>query len=121
MGIFAGSGRTADQSELASYFGREIQRSSGTGRPHDVPRRYLTLSGERAAVCVMNVAIADAAIACWDAKYRYVFWRPITAIRGGDTDGNPSTDVETNVGTVARLTYLPVLPLIRNIHLDIQA
>jgi hypothetical protein len=34
---------------------------------------------------------ADAAIACFDAKYHYSFWRPYTAIRGADTDGNPAT------------------------------
>ncbi len=38
------------------------------------------------------VAVADAAIGCWDAKYHYHFWRPVTAIRAGDTDGNPATE-----------------------------
>jgi len=37
------------------------------------------------------VAGADAAIACWDAKYAFNFWRPITAIRNADVDDNPST------------------------------
>jgi membrane-associated phospholipid phosphatase len=40
--------------------------------------------------------MADAGIACWDGKYRYVFWRPITAIRLGDTDGNDGTDPDPN-------------------------
>lgn len=39
----------------------------------------------------LNVAVADAAIAVWDAKYHYVFWRPVTAIPLADTDGNPAT------------------------------
>jgi PAP2 superfamily len=39
----------------------------------------------------LNVAMADAAIACWDAKYTYVFWRPVTAIPLAATDGNPAT------------------------------
>jgi|KBSMisStandDraft_5_1062788.scaffolds.fasta_scaffold51962_1 PAP2 superfamily len=39
----------------------------------------------------LNVAIADAAIACYDAKYAYVFWRPVTAIPLAATDGNPNT------------------------------
>jgi hypothetical protein len=33
---------------------------------------------------LLNLAMADATIACWDAKYRHVFWRPITAIRTVD-------------------------------------
>jgi hypothetical protein len=46
---------------------------------------------ERARVlALVNVAMADAAIGCWDAKYRYVYWRPITAIPAAD-DGNPDT------------------------------
>jgi len=39
----------------------------------------------------LNLAIADAAIGCWDAKYTFVFWRPVTAIPLADTDGNPAT------------------------------
>jgi hypothetical protein len=42
----------------------------------------------------MNISMADAAIACWDSKYRYVAWRPATAIRLGDTDGNSLTAPE---------------------------
>jgi hypothetical protein len=38
------------------------------------------------------VAFADALIACWDAKYAFTFWRPITAIRQGHADGNDRTE-----------------------------
>jgi hypothetical protein len=41
---------------------------------------------------LLNIALADAAIVCWDAKYLYNFWRPITAIQEADTDGNPLTE-----------------------------
>ncbi len=41
---------------------------------------------------LLNMAICDASIAVFDAKYFYQFWRPVTAIRAGDTDGNPKTD-----------------------------
>jgi hypothetical protein len=37
------------------------------------------------------LAATNAAIACWEAKYHYVFWRPVTAIPLADTDGNPAT------------------------------
>ena len=33
-------------------------------------------------------------IACWDAKYAYPFWRPITAIQLAGTDGNPATTAD---------------------------
>jgi hypothetical protein len=38
-----------------------------------------------------GVTFADGLIACFDAKYTYTFWRPVTAIRAGDTDGNDAT------------------------------
>jgi hypothetical protein len=37
-------------------------------------------------------AVTNALIACWDAKYTYMFWRPVTAIPAGDTDGNAKTE-----------------------------
>ena len=37
-------------------------------------------------------AVTNALIAAWDAKYTYMFWRPVTAIRAGDTDGNSETE-----------------------------
>jgi hypothetical protein len=41
---------------------------------------------------VVTMAMMDAAIAIFDAKYTYEFWRPITAIRNGDIDDNPATE-----------------------------
>jgi hypothetical protein len=38
---------------------------------------------------MLNVTMADAAIACWDSKFRYVFWRPVTAIQQSGPDGTP--------------------------------
>lgn len=48
-----------------------------------------------------NVAAADAAITVWDSKIHYNFWRPYTAIREGDIDGNPKT--------AGDVTWLPLL------------
>ncbi len=40
---------------------------------------------------LLGMATADAMVAVFDAKYHYEFWRPVTAIRNGDLDGNPNT------------------------------
>jgi hypothetical protein len=53
---------------------------------------------------LLNLAMADGYIASWEAKYHYKFWRPITAIRLGDTDGNPRTEVDTT-WTPLQFTY----------------
>jgi hypothetical protein len=44
----------------------------------------------------VSQAADDAAIAVMDAKYQYNFWRPITAIRNGDIDGNDATEREAS-------------------------
>ena len=45
---------------------------------------------------LLNMAMADAYIACWNAKYFYNFWRPYTAIRAAATDGNDKTTADPN-------------------------
>ena len=51
----------------------------------------------------MNVAFVDAAIACWDTKYTYDFWRPVTAIQNADQDNNAATTVDFSGNAVARV------------------
>ena len=41
-----------------------------------------------------NIVTTDAGIACFDSKFFYQFWRPITAIRNADKDGNPDTTAD---------------------------
>jgi hypothetical protein len=52
---------------------------------------------------LLNIAMADATIAAWDAKFFYNFWRPVTAIRLADTDRNRSTSPDP--------TWLPLRSL----------
>ncbi len=54
--------------------------------------RHRTLVENAHLFAVLHIAMADSSIAAWDAKYRYVFWRPVTAISSLDDDGNASTD-----------------------------
>jgi hypothetical protein len=42
------------------------------------------------------VSTADSVIASYESKYYFGFWRPITAIRAADTDGNPDTEADPN-------------------------
>jgi hypothetical protein len=53
-------------------------------------RRDTSLSENARLFALLNIAIADAGIACWDAKYFYSFWRPVTAIRLDATAPDPS-------------------------------
>ena len=51
---------------------------------------------------VLNLSFADSTITFYDAKYHYLLWRPVTAIRLADTDGNPAT--------VGDPTWTPLAP-----------
>jgi hypothetical protein len=62
---------------------------------------HLSLADSARLFAQVNVASADAFIASFDAKYTYNFWRPVTAIRAADTDGNPKT--------VADSTWTPLI------------
>jgi hypothetical protein len=88
MGSFSGSGRSSDQSELALFWAGNTPLYWNRIAVQIMKQRSLSLVQEARLFARLNVSMADAAIACWDSKYRYVFWRPITAIRDSAT-ANP--------------------------------
>ncbi|MFP8958008.1 vanadium-dependent haloperoxidase [Natrialbaceae archaeon A-CW3] len=45
---------------------------------------------------LLSLVLADAGISCWEAKYMFGFWRPRTAIRDADRDGNPDTELDSD-------------------------
>ena len=42
-------------------------------------------------LAMVHVSAADSLVGCWEAKFHYLFWRPLHAIQRADTDGNPDT------------------------------
>jgi membrane-associated phospholipid phosphatase len=95
MGVYSGSLRTDDQSELVLFWAGNAPVTWNRVASDLSASRGLSLTQNAHLFALLNLAMADAGIACWDSKYRYVYWRPITAIRLGDTDGNASTDPDT--------------------------
>jgi PAP2 superfamily len=92
IGVLSGSLRTVDRSELALFWQGNTPLYWNRIAAQISVKLGLALT-ENAHLCaLLNVSLADAAIACWDCKYRYVFWRPITAIRTGLTpaDADPT-------------------------------
>jgi hypothetical protein len=83
--------RTADQTATAFFW------FEGFANWNDIARTVIArqdLNPWRAAriLALMNFALADSGIACLDAKYRFRFWRPYTAIRRAGEDGNDRTE-----------------------------
>ena len=84
--------RTADQTEIG-YFWNDSGPLLWQNALRFISRNYLNDVGDAARMFALaDTALADAQIACWDSKYFYNFWRPITAIRLGAENGNPGTD-----------------------------
>lgn len=92
FGAKNGSSRSQDQTNEALWWyefaeGIWNRIASVLARQHD-----LKLYPAARMFALVNMGIADAYVAIWDAKRFYDRWRPYTAIRAGDTDGNQATD-----------------------------
>jgi hypothetical protein len=93
--------RTADQSQIAQFWYGQTGTYTATGYWNQIAQEVAVQQGNSLVqnarlFALLNLTEADAAIAVWDTKYTYNFWRPITAIRNADTDGNPDTIADPN-------------------------
>jgi hypothetical protein len=84
--------RSAEQTEIARFWEYSLPPIY-----HGVVRSVAHMPGREAAqnarmLAAVSQAMDDAMIAVFDAKYHYNFWRPTTAIRNGDMDGNDATE-----------------------------
>jgi hypothetical protein len=86
-----GSRRTAEQTETARFWTELVQQQYNRTLRDLVTRLGLDLREAARALALGSTVIADSFIACWDAKYAYGYWRPVTAIPAGHTDGNRRT------------------------------
>jgi len=91
VGEFNSSVRTADQTEAALFWAGTALTLWNRVAVANAVRRHTTLSQNARLLALLNVAMADAGISCWEGKYFFEFWRPITAIRLASTDSNPDT------------------------------
>jgi len=90
-GVALGSLRTPAQTETARFFTDVTIGPMHAGLRDLATRQMLDISDSARLFAAVNLSVGDAAIAVWDGKFHYGWWRPITAIREADTDGNPST------------------------------
>ncbi len=96
LGSKTSATRTADQTQIAQFW----VDGPGTATPpghwfqiaRDVANQRGNTPAERVRLfALIGMAVCDAGICAWDNKYTYEDWRPITAIRNADNDGNPDT------------------------------
>ena len=102
LGALNGSTRTDAQTELGRFYAANPIPMLNKSLRDIVMRKGLSITKAARLFAMTSVSGADALIACWDDKAHYNFWRPITAIRLANTDGNPAT--------TAQADWLPFLP-----------
>ncbi len=109
--------RSLEQTDLATYWAYD-----GTPSLCAPPRLYnqlamhladqLQTSGDPAALArllaLTNTAMADAAIAAWESKFYYQFWRPVSGIRESDAGSGPTRLGDGNPATIGDTTFSPL-------------
>jgi membrane-associated phospholipid phosphatase len=91
--------RTAEQSQIAVFWSDFSYTSMPPGHWHliaaDIARAQNTSLADTARLfALLSIAQADAATVCWEAKYRWNLWRPVTAIQRAHEDANPATEAD---------------------------
>jgi hypothetical protein len=90
-GITTPSARTVDQTEIALFWLESSPLKWNRIARTVSADAHLDLWQNARLFGLLNLALADGYIAMKDSKNHYNYWRPITAIRAGDSDGNPDT------------------------------
>lgn len=88
--------RSADQTEVARFWADGGGTETPPGHWMSIAStvstaRGLTLDENARLFALLGIGVADSAILCWDCKYAFNLWRPVTAIQEGENDGNPNT------------------------------
>jgi PAP2 superfamily len=93
--------RNAQQTEIARFWAFGPTAAYHPFVRQLVTAKQMSVIDSARFMTLVALGLNDAIISVLDAKYHYNFWRPITAIRNGDIDGNPATDRDA--------TWLPTL------------
>jgi membrane-associated phospholipid phosphatase len=96
LGAATGSTRTPEQTRIALFWADGAGTVTPPGHWNQIAAQIAmqqgnTLPENARMFAVLDVALADAGIAAWDAKYTFDYVRPVTAIRNAAADGNPNT------------------------------
>ena len=97
------SDRTADQTQIALFWVESSPLAWSRIARTVATSQGLDLWESARLFALLNTALTDGYIGTFEAKYHYLFWRPVTAIQLADTDGNPAT--------IADPTWTPLLPV----------
>jgi hypothetical protein len=86
--------RTADQTAVAQFWNANVINQQNQLYRDVAVQHGMDLVHTVHLMAMGSLTIADAGIACFDSKYTYLFWRPYSAIRNADLDGNAATTAD---------------------------
>jgi membrane-associated phospholipid phosphatase len=95
---------TSDQQLIGVFWNGAIQNYWNEIAQKAALSSNLTTAQAARLFALLNLSLADTVIAFYDAKYTYTFWRPVTAIRAANMDGNPDTQSDPNFLPETRTT-----------------
>ena len=110
FGSINSTDRTPEQTTLARFFLAPAAPQLAAGIRQLSADHSLTLSENARLFALVFVSGGDASIAGMESKYHHQLWRPITAIRAGDTDGNPDTEADPTWTPLATTPNHPEYP-----------
>jgi hypothetical protein len=110
LGRLDSATRTQEQTTMALFWTDHNTRQWNDGMLGLAASRNLDLAQTARMLAMSHVAQGDAAIACFEAKYHYWFWRPYQAIPRADTDGNPATEADTTWRPLRTTPNFPEYP-----------
>jgi hypothetical protein len=110
LGQDTSTARTADQTVQARFWAAPIQNYWNEIAQDAARRHGIGLVATARLFAALDRTFADSVIAFYDGKYHYRVWRPVTAIRAADTDGNPATHADPTWNPLAATPPDPSYP-----------
>jgi membrane-associated phospholipid phosphatase len=101
--------RTPDETNAAKFWAPPIWTTWNEVADGQATVRRMNLEQTAKTFATLNLTLADTTISLYDAKYHYLFWRPVTAIRSG-TPGNPDVTADPNWNPLATTAADPSYP-----------
>jgi hypothetical protein len=93
LGGAKSTARTPEQTAAVKFWNIETLAPAWQAAARQLSAaKGLSLAENARLFALLNMGTANSVIADWDAKFTYNFWRPVTAIRNGDMDGNDATE-----------------------------
>src|ERR1700757_1201349 len=96
LGIVDSTTRTPEQTLIGKFWNGNIQDFWNEIAQTAAVGHHLSLTQSARLFALLNISLADTTIALFEAKYAYVFWRPVTAIRLANEDGDSRTKPDSN-------------------------